>query len=400
MTSAAELMAPVASRLSRPIRLAAVASHCVFYQVPLYRELARDARIDLTVFFGSRGGLLPYDADFGKRTVAWDVDLADGYRWRSLGEERRPLAAAVREVARADFDVVWVHGFTEPLLATTIAAARLARKPVLLREEQTLLRRRRGPKSWLRAAALRMLFTQVHALPIGTHNRSYFKRYGIPESRLHATPYCVDNEALRRQAAELAPRRTELRRSFGLEPDQPVVLSVGKLSPVKQPLMLLEAFRRVRAIRPCSLLFVGEGELESQLRAKVDTEKIPDVRFAGFLNRSEISTAYVAADVFAFPSRHETFGLAVAEAMNFGLPIVTSDSVGCVADLVQAGENGYALPSGDVDALAAALGELVDDEMRRRRFGARSLELIESRTYAAAREGIVEACEASLRRRR
>lgn len=368
------------------VRLAALADHCVFYQAPLYRALARDPRVDLTVYFLDGRGTAPYDAGFGARRVAWDGDLLGGY------DSRFPDGGvgALRELARADFDVLWVHGFTNPVLALAIAAARLRGKPVLLREEQTLLRRRRAPKRWLRAAALRALFTQVHALAIGSSNGDYFRHHGVPAARLHSAPYCVDNDALRAEASALAPRRAALQRRFGLAPSQPVVLFVGKLAPVKRPLELLDAFARVRAEHRCSLLVVGEGELEPVLRAKA--ERIPDVTFAGFLNRGEIACAYAAADILACPSLHETFALVVPEAMNFGLPVVTTATVGCNADLVHPGENGFVVPPDDVGALADALGALVADDVLRRRLGARSLELVEPRTYERTRDGIVDAC--------
>ncbi|MHB8471104.1 MAG: glycosyltransferase family 4 protein [Gaiellaceae bacterium] len=340
------------------------------------------------MLFLSRDGLEAYDAGFGTRAVAWDADLLSGYASRFTD-----LSGVVREIVRGDAHAVWVHGFTEPGPALAIAAARLARKPVLLRDEQTILRRRRPPKSWLRAAVLRALFTQVDGLAISASNGDYFRRYGIPDTRIHDVPYCVDNDDLRVRARELSPQRDQIRRRFGLADEQPVVLFVGKLSPVKQPLQLLEAFRRVRSQRKCSLLFVGEGDLEDDLRAAVGAQHIPDVRFAGFLNRSDIASAYAAADVLAFPSLHETFGLVVAEAMNFALPIVTSTTVGCAADLVHDGENGFVVLPSDVEALARALNALVGDEILRRRFGARSLELVKHRTYAAASAGIVAACE-------
>jgi glycosyltransferase involved in cell wall biosynthesis len=61
---------------------------------------------------------------------------------------------------------------------------------------------------------------------------------------------------------------------------------------------------------------------------------------------------YAAADAFVMPSDYgETWGLAVNEAMNFGLPIIASDRTGCHADLVKPGVNGYVFETGDVAAL-------------------------------------------------
>ena len=87
------------------------------------------------------------------------------------------------------------------------------------------------------------------------------------------------------------------------------------------------------------------------------------MHLAGFLNQSELPEAYVAADVFCLPSvLHETWGLVVNEALNFGLPVVVSDKVGCAADLVRPGWNGFVVPAGQPGPLADAL-----EQLRRRR---------------------------------
>ena len=73
--------------------------------------------------------------------------------------------------------------------------------------------------------------------------------------------------------------------------------------------------------------------LTSDLRAQTSGTK-PSASFAGFLNQTEISKAYVAAEVLVLPSDyHETWGLVVNEAMASGLPCIVSDLCGCAEDL-------------------------------------------------------------------
>ncbi len=167
--------------MTTPIRIAAVASSPVFYQVPLYQRLAADPRVDLTVLYSSSAGVRPYDADFGT-DVAWDVDLLGGYRSEFLAAADRNevlggfFALADRDIfwriLRGRFDVVWVHGFSYVTIWLAMAAAFLRRRPILLREEQTLLRRRTGAKRIIRAGVLRSLFAGIHGLYIGSNNRA------------------------------------------------------------------------------------------------------------------------------------------------------------------------------------------------------------------------------------
>jgi glycosyltransferase involved in cell wall biosynthesis len=402
----------VLTREHSPIRLAAIAPAPVFYQTPLYRELAADPRVDLTVFFASNGGVRPYDANFGDRAITWDIDLLSGYSHRFLkAAETNDVANGfsalrdwdiVNEIRRGNFDAIWIHGFSYLTMWLAIATAFAMRTPVLLREEQTLLHERPWPKRWLREIVLRTLFRRVHALSIGSNNWAYFSRYGMSEDRLFFTPYCVDNTFLQAEARRLKAERPSIRARFGIPEDAgPVVLFVGKLTGKKQPLVALEAFARVRTQSRCALLFAGDGELNGPLQRRIAEKGIENVYFAGFLNRSEISEAYAVADLFVLPSvLHETWGLVVNEAMNFSLPVIVSDKVGSAADLVRHGENGLIVHHDDIAGFVSAISSLVRDSSLRRKYGARSLEIVSRWNYRLARDGIVDACRSAVRSNR
>jgi glycosyltransferase involved in cell wall biosynthesis len=144
-------------------------------------------------------------------------------------------------------------------------------------------------------------------------------------------------------------------------------------------------------------MIVGSGELELSLRAKVAEEEIPDVHFTGFLNRAQISQAYVAADVFALPSQqHETWGMVVNEAMNFSLPIVVTNKVGCADDLVVDGENGFVISSEDSSDLVDRLRQLVRSEDLRHRFGSMSRQIVSRWTHELAVSGVLDATAAAV----
>jgi glycosyltransferase involved in cell wall biosynthesis len=299
----------------------------------------------------------------------------------------------VAEVARGRYDAVWVHGYSHLTTWLVAAVARATGARLLVREEQTLLHDRPFHKRVAKGVFLRTLLAKASGLYIGENNRRYFARYGVPEERLFFTPYCADNERLQRSAAKLRSRRSELRSALGVAGDDPVILFCGKLIEKKRPLILLEAFRRVREQLPCRLLIVGEGELREQIEKTIAGNAIPDVVLAGFRSQSELPEAYVAADIFALLSGlHETWGIVVNEAMNFGLPLVLSDKVGSAADLVCDGSNGFTVPSDDVDSAAAALLRLVADAKLRESFGVRSRAIVGRYTIEACANGVVAAC--------
>jgi glycosyltransferase involved in cell wall biosynthesis len=271
--------------------------------------------------------------------------------------------------------------------------------PVLLRGESLPdFQPHRGLRRKFRDAFCRRLFERVAGfLCIGASNRDFYTQFGVEKDRLFSMPYAVDNAFFQARCAEARPQRESLRQSLGLRPGRPVLLFAAKFTPVKAPEELLSAFARVynrfAADSAPYLLFVGDGPLrdtlEEQARPLGDA-----VRFLGFRNQSELPAFYDLCDVFALPSRFEPWGLVVNEAMNAGRPVIVSDRVGAGPDLVEEGVNGFIYPSGDVDALASRLRQVLESSALRVKMGERGLERITSWDFEADRRGLVEALSA------
>jgi glycosyltransferase involved in cell wall biosynthesis len=150
---------------------------------------------------------------------------------------------------------------------------------------------------------------------------------------------------------------------------RPLVLFVGRYTAVKRLPLLLRAHTRVQAEVGAAVPLVlvgghpGEFEGEHPLRlAHVG------VFLAGWHAHDDLADAINAADLVVLPSRHEAFGLVLAEAMACGVPVVATASQG-PASIVDDGETGWLVPVDDEDALTAALVEAVSDETERRRRG-------------------------------
>jgi glycosyltransferase involved in cell wall biosynthesis len=385
------------------MKLAALSSHPIQYFAPLFRRLAAQPGVDLTVFYCSRQSAVPRgDPGFGT-VVQWDIGLLEGYKyhflpnWRRADEVRGFFSlinpGIILELRQGRWDALWIHGYMHATNWLAIMAARSVEVPVMLRGESNLLDSRPYWRRALKGVALRLLLRQVDgALYIGSHNREYYRYYGLPEDKLHFVPYCVDNDFFQQEAARLRPQRPILRRRFGVADDRPLILFCGKLIPTKQPVLLLQAFKEVRRKHPCALVYAGDGILRREIEELAAREDLPDVHITGFLNQSAVSQAYAAADVLALPSWSDTWGLVINEGMNFGLPVVASDRVGGAVDLVREGENGFVVPHHDTAALTSALARMVEDPARRERFGRRSLEIIQNWGLDSAVAGIVKAC--------
>ncbi len=373
----------------RRLRLAVLFSHPIQYFAPLMRALASQSDIDLTVYYCSRQGVVPtYDPHFNT-TYSWDTPLLEGYHSVFLPNIRRGDSThgffrlvnprIIGELTRGSFDALLVHGYEHMTKWLAFLGAGIVGTKVILRGESNLLNERPWYLRAAKSLILRPLLQRMAACAcIGTANHDYYRHYGVPEERLFCVPYVVDNGFFQAEHTRLRPKRTEIRAALGIAEHVPVVLACAKLYKVKQPLLLLEAYQRVRNKRPCALIYAGDGPMRPDIERVVRENNIPGVIITGFVNQSRIGEIYTAADLIALPSLSEPWGLVVNEAMNFGLPVVVSDRVGCAADLVHSGENGFVVSHNCISALSNALENLVSDAMMREQFGRRSRELIES----------------------
>ncbi len=394
----------------RSVRLAYIVSHPIQYQVPLLRRIAQEPGIELTVFFGSDFSAKAYkDEGFGVE-VKWDVPLLVGYRHvflpalRDTGTEgtftpiSRGLTARLRNgEGRPTFDVVWVHGYATVNQMHAILAAKSLGIPVLLRAESWLGDR---PRGGAKLAAKKMFFAGLRhlvdaVLVTGTPNRAYWEHHLGREFPMFLMPYAVDNRWFQQQSAEAAPRQHELREELGLEPGRPVILFASKLQARKRCADLIEAYARLLPgtgqDRFPALVIVGDGEERAALEAQAAATGLRGIRFCGFRNQSELPRFFDLATVFVLPSRHEPWGLIVNEVMNAGRAVIVSDEVGSHFDLVTDDVEGCVFRAGDVDALVAALRQVLASPATAAEMGRRARERVEQWSFEQDVVGLQQA---------
>ena len=170
------------------------------------------------------------------------------------------------------------------------------------------------------------------------------------------------------------PRSAALARELGLDPQRPVVGTVGRMVEAKGHRYFVEAIPQVLARRPdAQFLFVGDGQLRNTLWDQLPAAARPNVCFAGA--RSDIPEVMALMDVFVFPSISEAFGIALIEAMASRLPVVASD-MRPLSDIVVPGETGLLVPAHRSGPLADAVISLLENP-ERESFGARGRRRVE-----------------------
>ncbi|HEU0164234.1 MAG TPA: glycosyltransferase family 1 protein, partial [Thermomicrobiales bacterium] len=158
--------------------------------------------------------------------------------------------------------------------------------------------------------------------------------------------------------------------TMGLQ--RPYLLAVGTLEPRKNLPFLLDAFAAVKDTIPHDLVLVGpEGWLNGPFRERLERLKLGDrVRLTGFVSDEDLGAWYSGADLFAFPSIYEGFGLPTVEAMSCGAPVLTSSS-SCFPEVV--GDAGVMVAPDDRAGWSEAIVRILRDAVLRDDLRARGL---------------------------
>ena len=339
------------------------------------------------------------------RPIAWDVDLLAGYKSIFLGDRakrRTPggfwslvCPQVWGEIRSGRYDAILLHGHSHAVNFLALLAAKTKGIPIFMRSDTRAGAKRKWLKNVVRKFILSNMFRFIDAFfTVGITNRQHYKSMNVPDQKLFDVPFSVDNDRFMRASRLTDVERDKIKSKYGLPFNMPIVLYASKLSKRKHPDDLVRAVAMLHNKgQIASLFLVGTGEMEQDLRDLVAGLEMGNVIFGGFVNQSELPKVFGASDVFVLPAENEPWGLIVNEAMCAGLPVVVSDEVGCVPDLVKDGVNGYQTKAGDVESLVKALEKLLADPVRRRGMGAASLDIIGSWSYEQCREGMLAALQ-------
>ena len=222
-----------------------------------------------------------------------------------------------------------------------------------------------GRWRWLLWALSRLERHNARRAPLVLTTSDYCRRaithhYGVPEARIRLVPEGIDLARWQRVAG--APRRSE----------GATILCVARQYRRKHVADLLRAIPRVRhSVPQARALIVGDGPEHGNLRRlHAELNLGETVQLLGEIPDDDaVARLYRQADVFCLPSIQEGFGIVFLEAMASGLPVVATTAA-AIPEVVPQGKAGVLVPPGDVEALAAALVELLRDPRRRADYAA------------------------------
>ena len=265
---------------------------------------------------------------------------------------RRPLDLFKLERHLSERKPTIVHTFLLTASLYGRAAAIMASVPIVIGTEVNIYERKRPHH----ALTERLLMTGTDAVIASAESvkEFYIRQIGADPEKMEVIYNAVDWSRL-----ETTATRDALRESIRVPSDAVVAGIIARLTEQKGHRILFEAMANNEALRRLHLVVVGGGELESDLRGRVNGLGLtPRVHFVG--PRRDLGDLLASWDLFVMPSFWEGLPLSLVLAMGAGLPVISTRVAG-IPEIVQDGVTGLLVEPGDSAALGAALARVVAD---------------------------------------
>jgi len=219
---------------------------------------------------------------------------------------------------------------------------------------------------WLRKAQETALVRSMeYVLTISLSSQEDIIRMGIPPDRI-----AIFEVSRQLKPLSMLPKRDTEKNTI-------VFFFIATIEPRKALPDVFEALQRYGGTKNlvfrCAGYLDHESDYGKQLLSQARKTTGVEIRFLGRLPKEEVTKEFLSADAFLFPSRWEGYGMAIEEAMSFGLPVV-SCRIGSIPEVVTDGHDGWLVTPGDIAALTSAITECADNAAERIRRGRHALE--------------------------
>ncbi len=321
-------------------------------------------------------------------TLEQKTSVLPGRQWASYGSHAVFINQGVQKFLKEQRpDICIVSGYAQPAFWGIRKFCLQNHLPYITVTESHLNKPRSSFWKKIKSWPIRRFYAKASShLTMGSASKRYIQSFGAADPDIFFFPNTIDVPAFQRDIEVLREEPTKVRKNLGMG-DGTIILYVGNMETWKGVEVLLEAFHAVRPKHPnASLHLVGAGSQETSLkRAYASTST--SIFFHGFQQPQELPAFYAAADLFVLPSRHETWGVVVIEAMAAALPAVVSDAVGCSPDLVEPGTTGLSFSPSSTQDLKDKLDWMLSNPSERSRMGAEARKKIQAWSIDRAVQG-------------
>ncbi len=251
-----------------------------------------------------------------------------------------------------DWDAIIISGNSSPTELLAIFWCKVRRIPYCLEADGAFVKTGGGPKEWLKAQSIRG--ARLYLSTCRELDR-YYLHYGATQEALRRYHFSSLRESDILPAPISLEEKQQYRKKLQI-PEEKMILSIGQFIPRKGFDILLGA---VNTLDKHIGVYIVGGEPTEEYMTYARENDLTNVHFVGFKTKEQLEDYYLAADLFVLPTREDIWGLVVAEAMAYGLGVITTNRCNAGLELIKNGENGYLVPSENVHALRGAITEAI-----------------------------------------
>lgn len=371
------------------------------YRIPVYQELNKLCGGNLTVIYYKD---IPPERTqkkikevLGDKAIAREKEFRIGNKPKidnaSKGNTsfRIPISPGlVKQVIKSNPDVLISDGFMQWTYAA-LAVRALKRIPHVMCYERTAHTERNAGKLriWYRRFVSRWIDAiDCNGQQTGKYVKKLLKWNG---NRLTYGHMVADVSGMQKAVANITNAEAQqLRQELHIK--GVMILYVGQLISRKGVLELLSAWSNIAGNINATLVYVGGGALEQELKEHINKDSITNVVLTGAIDYDKIAIYYQAADCFILPTVEDNWSLVVPEAMACGLPVATTIYNGCHPELITK-ENGWVFDTYNEQSIIDTLQSIVDNKERLKEMGEVSKRIVSKHTAERAAQSIMDAID-------
>lgn len=355
----------------RKIKVALIHNIISPYRIPVFNELAKKKNLDFTVLFLSDSARdRQWDTAFYKKQIKFKYKILPNIKlifpFKNIPEYNINLSI-FKELHKEKYDVIISCGWVD--FASQIAPflKKIFNYKFILwsgstKDEPSLQRKITLPLVKL------IVKKSDYFIAYGNKAKKYLLLLGAPKKKIVCSFNSIDVTHFKKYSRLLSKQQAiKLRKKYGLAKDHKLLLYVGQFIDRKNIEVLIKATSLIKD-KNITLILLGYGSKKSDYLKLAKKSKV-NLKIINHLELDKVPSIYAIADLFILPSKEEAWGLVVNEAMACGLPVLVSDKVGCVDDLVIEGKNGFSFRYNNPKELAKKIDMILKNKKLRTAMG-------------------------------
>jgi len=346
--------------------LAVITTHPQYYQVPIFQTITKKKLFNLDVYYASSEGAKISNCNEFGRVIEWDTPLLKDHNYFISKNQKKHISSFFlsyfnlkKFLVKKNYNAILICGWNNIFYLKSFFLGLFFKIPLILRVETNNNRNIPFIKKIIKYF---LLFFYLRCfdyfLYIGKRNKNFYKSYNIPNNKLFYAPYSADSNFYFKKNTKLKFFEKTINPQ-----KKKIILFVGKLIERKNPKAFLDLALTFKNSDDLLFILVGDGNLMSYCKNYIEDNKLQNIKLVGFKNRKEIRDIYKISYLLVMPSKYETWGLVVNEAMACKLPAIVSNSCGCCDDLIKNNFTGFVYKEGNFADLKRKFDKLVNNKI-------------------------------------